>query len=776
MGYHNTLRRALSRACSPRTLAFALAISAGAAPALAQSSNDAPVNLDLGSVLATGTTTSEQLLATPGTAPNVAPSLTPVNATQPTSVVSQKTIENQFTTTASYADIAKLTPSVSSISPNGPGLQEASGPVIRGFQDGQYNITFDGIPFGDANDFTHHSTSFFTASDIGQTIVDRGPGTAETVGDATFGGTISLRTIDPAATQTLTPTGTWGSFGTSIAGLRYDTGSIRALNGTTAVVQGEHIQSNGGLTHTGQERENFFGKIVIPLSASTTLTLMSDYNNIYQNFVTGTTSDQLAYYGWNYANNSDPYSQAFYKYNSDQIQSDMEYADLRSNLGDGFLYDGKIYTYAYYHHGMNGADVNGQGLPGQPLPAGAVPNLVQYSPTGTPVAGVPGQIMRMDERSVGTIQRLQKNFSFGDIKTGFWFDHQVNTRFQEEVILNAGNVPNYISGSQPIDRLMHDQLYTFQPYAQFDWKPINGLTLTAGAKYAFFRRQLNAPVNQKTGEALGYQHNYDKLLPSFEAKYNFSPTLSAYFQAAEGFLAPNLNTYFTSVNNVNNQSLKPESTLNLQTGFAYQSRHLALGGDIYNIHFQNYVNHKKVADPVTNVKYLVYYNSGGVIYRGIEAEATYTFDNGISLFANGGYNEAFQTGSELNITNAPQGTANLGVLYDKNGIYASVIDQWTGGEYSGTTGGIGAYSNSPASGKSPGGWYDPYNVVNLAAAYTFNHNNPHLTQVKVKLNVDNITNQHQVIFDYGTDAANQIWYQVLPGVSAFVTVSVPLKF
>ncbi len=778
------MRRSLARACSP----LALALSLAAAPALAQNAN-APVNLDLGAVLSTGAAGTADLINTPGTAPYEAPSLTPLNSTQPTSVVTKHTTDNMLIGTQRFADIARLTPSVSTISPNGPGLQEANGPVIRGFQDGQYNVTFDGIPFGDSNDFTHHSTSFFTDSELGQTIVDRGPGTAETVGDATFGGTISLRTINPAATRTLTPYATYGSYNTSDVGMRLDTGAIQSANGVSAVFNAEHIQSNGALQNANQERKNFFGKVVIPVNSGTTVTLMAEYGNVYQNPAIGATSDEMAYYGKNFAYTTDPNQQNYNKYNNDHIVTDMEYIDLQSNFGNGWLYDGKIYTYAYYHHDLNGDDVNDQGVPGQyntgpgtsTLPSGSTPNEVVLTPGGTAVAGVPGQTFMMDYRSVGTIQRMEKDLAWGDFKAGLWFDHQVNTRYVGEVSLTNGNAPNYDplnqNGGALIDRLQHNQLYTFQPYGQFDWKPIDGLTVTAGLKYAFFRRALNATVNQGTELPQGYSHNYDKMLPSFEIRYSINPNLSVYGQAAEGFLAPNLKDYYTTAVTV--QSLKPQSTLNFQAGFAYQDEHLALGGDVYDIHFQNFVQSHKVG----GVK--VFYNSGGAFYRGIEGEATYTFDNGFSLFTNAGYNQAYYTSLQngpanqyvrgVYVSNAPQFTSNVGVIYDQNGIYGSIIDQLTGGSYTGTNG-TGAYANSPAAGKSPGGWYDPYNVVNVAAGYTFNHLTPNLTQVNVKLNLDNITNQRQVISDNGTNNLGQTLYWVLPGVSAFATISVPINF
>lgn len=776
-------RGALALSCSLRALALAAGTVLGAAPALAQTADTAsgttssPVNLDLGSVLATGNSGNADYQDTPGTAPYEAPSVTPLNSTQPTSLVTQHTIENNFSATQSYADYARLTPSVNSINPNGPGLAEALGPTIRGLQDGQYNVTFDGIPIGDSNDFTHHTTSFFADNDIGQTIVDRGPGTAETVGDATFGGTISIRSKDPLSEMTLTPYGEYGSYRTGQEGLEFDTGSINQLNGTTAFFDGEHIQSSGALSYAQQERSNFLGKIVTPLSSNTTVTLFASYEKLYQNPPNyGASIPQMQAYGnQNYAYNNDPNSQEYYRYNNDRITTDMEYIDVASNLNNDVLYDGKLYTYGYYHRDLNTIDPF-DSFPGAYNQGSGTADQVQLSYQGQVITGIPGETFSNSYRSFGTIQRLQKNFGFGDLKFGLWFDRQSNTRFVTEVSLTNGNAPNYDTSTSgegsvtpdnddgTIARLQHNQLYTFQPYAQFDYKPIEGLTLTAGVKYAFFRRQLDALVNQKTGVAQGYEHNYDKLLPSFEAQYKLNPDLSIYAQAAEGFLAPNLNVYYT--NNLTQQSVKPQSTLNFQAGTAYQDEHLALGADVYDIHFQNFIQ----ATPGTKGALATYENIGGVFYRGIEGEATYTFDPGISLFANGGYNQAYQTAGHVAVTMAPQFTTNTGVIYDNEGVYASLIDEWTGGEYSGNS------SVSPSVGKSPGGWYDPYNVINVSVGYTFNQLLPHVNHLFLKLNVDNITNQNQFITDLGSDANGNPLYVKLTGVSAFLSASVPINF
>ena len=113
---------------------------------------------------------------------STAPSSTPLEALQPASVITQDFIEKNLPMTANYDEAIKFSPSVFDTAPNGPGLAESQNISIRGFQDGQFNVTFDGIPFQDANDFTHHSTSYFMAHDLGLISVDRGPGTAATIG------------------------------------------------------------------------------------------------------------------------------------------------------------------------------------------------------------------------------------------------------------------------------------------------------------------------------------------------------------------------------------------------------------------------------------------------------------------------------------------------------------------------------------------------------------------------------------------------------------------
>jgi iron complex outermembrane receptor protein len=52
-----------------------------------------------------------------------------------------------------FAEVMQVAPGTFSVSPNGVGLGQ-SNTSFRGFIDGDFTITYDGIPFEDTNDLT----------------------------------------------------------------------------------------------------------------------------------------------------------------------------------------------------------------------------------------------------------------------------------------------------------------------------------------------------------------------------------------------------------------------------------------------------------------------------------------------------------------------------------------------------------------------------------------------------------------------------------------------
>jgi len=673
-------------------------------------------------------------------APYQAPSKAPLDAAQPTSVISQQYIQNNVAPGSNYDDVVKISPSVFSVGPNGPGLQENSFLSIRGFQDGQYNVTFDGIPWGDSNDFTHHTTSYFMAHDLGDLEVDRGPGSAQTIGNATFGGTISLNSKAPAAQTEINPYISGGSFNTLQGGIEFDTGELHHYGDTTAFIDGERITSDGYLSFNGQTRDNLMLKVVRPVGDNTKITVLAMYNQVHQNVGLGATQAQIDANGPNFMLSNDPTQQNFYDYNLDDIHTDFEYIGIQSKFGDGWNLDNKVYTYAYYHIGKNGYDPNGFTPNGTVIPGGGctIPldsNSNPTEPSNFCNNDVPGQRLTNNYRSFGDLTRLSKNVFFGEIKAGIWVDNQTNLRELEEVDYTLGGVsPNispYANGASPIDRLQHNELVTLQPYVEIDWKLAKDLTITPGVKYNFFRRRTDAPVNQGTETPVDVSKNYEQLLPSIAAHYTIRPNWTAYAQIAEGFLAPNLNLFYIPNPSGGDSGLSPERTWNYQVGSAWQSNRLTLSGDLYWINFNNLIQTTTSSTSGNPI----FENTGGADYKGVEAEATYYAGAGVSVFGNGSFNSAKNQPGGTQIAEVPDATLAGGIIYNRHDIYGSFIDKWVGRRL------------------DSGAEFSPYSDLMLSTGYTL-HNFIGASSVSLRVNVDNLLDVTKLSSLAGTTVGN----------------------
>ena len=719
--------------CPPAYLALCLAMAI-AAPVSAQdtaNSGPAAANDQTTSNNTSGTASSKnaktlagmQVTANSTAVSAIAPTQGSTIATQPQSIIGSTYIQENIPPTGDYTDIVAISPSVYTVTPNGSGLMEAPVVSIRGFQDGQYNVTFDGIPWMDSNDFTHHSTSYFTNQETSSVVVDRGPGTAGTLGNATFGGTISVDSIDPQNQFGISPYISFGSWETAVEGARIDTGRLNS-SGTTAVLNVQNSSSDGYLTDAGQRRQSVFAKVVQPLGENTTLTFAAMWNKLDQYVPFGATKAQIAQYGVNYGLNDNPASQAYYRYNQDQINTNMGYIGLHSEF-DGWTIDNKAYTYGYNHFGFNGEDPNGE-----------TPNGTAYGPDN-----VPGQHMRNTNRSWGDIFRLSKEIGPGEVRTGVWYDHQDDIRWLYEFDDTLNELNPVIAPGAPTlalasaDRLMTDSLVTIQPFVEYQWNITDNAYFVGGVKYNYFKRDLEAPVNQKTETPLDYSKDWNATLPSAAFHYAFTSNWTAYAQWAKGFLAPNLNLLYVPNPSISDSAVQPEKTTNIQLGTTWSSDRLTLSGDVYKIDFNNFVQSIKVGG-ITE-----FYNGGGVHYKGVELEGTYMLGGGFSVYANGSLNRAIQTTDGLWNANTPHKTAALGFIYNDGPVYASLVDKFVGKTY---------YTANATDDTPIGG----YAITNFAASYKFD---PHISDVKdfkIGVQLNNIFNNTHINALAGTTVAD----------------------
>jgi iron complex outermembrane receptor protein len=85
-----------------------------------------------------------------------------LDAHLPESIIPADFIKHFTSPIGDYTQTVQMAPGTCSIDPNGTGLGQTK-LYFRGFPDGDFTQTFDGIPFQDTNTPTHHSWVFFPA-------------------------------------------------------------------------------------------------------------------------------------------------------------------------------------------------------------------------------------------------------------------------------------------------------------------------------------------------------------------------------------------------------------------------------------------------------------------------------------------------------------------------------------------------------------------------------------------------------------------------------------
>src|SRR5579871_5296761 len=416
-----------------------------------------------------------------GHAQTLAPSSMPLDVTQPTSVIQSRFIANNIIPLASVDDIIKFQPSVWSENPNGPGIGKAETMEIRGFQDGQYNVTFDGIPFGDSQDLHHTTSSMFIAHALQQAQIDRGPGTASTIGKATFGGTVGFLSRDPLDHFDVNPYGTVGSFNTFAGGGRVDTGNVGPVR---LFVEGQHESTDGYLTHSNENRDNLIGKAIVDVSPTTTITGLVSWNREFQYTTQGATLAEYQKYGDNYGLCSDPTKMCDYKYQPGNYYTDFEYIQLDTELA-GVKINDQIYHNGFIHAYTESSDATDDNA--------ADNGVTFYDPVtlkkvATYATDIKGKLTNARVSTWGNTLRFSVPTRTIDINWGLWADFQHDDRYSETVDLSQNSIPVPGKTGTAYSYNYTDMGTTWQPYLEVVWRPIDGLSVTPGIKYTNYHR------------------------------------------------------------------------------------------------------------------------------------------------------------------------------------------------------------------------------------------------------------------------------------------------
>ena len=689
--------------------------------------------------------TSADVIVTGSGAATEAPIAASLTTTQPQSAVSRAYIDASIAPTSDFNQIVALTPGVTlSGNGNGPGLSETK-VQIRGFQDGEYNVTYDSVPFSDTNNPTHHSTAFFPSNTIETVVVDRGPGNASQLGQASYGGNLNIYSRAVSDAMGAQIEGTIGRFNTFLGRAEFQSGKVAALNDAQFVVTGQYLQSDGALTNEPINSKNIFAKAVLPIGSANTLTILSTYNrNFYYQSDTGTgtcgsadgqtfsgqitgsncsASSTIGIYGRDYGLVGDPtivsipqvgsatgrltYTQNYFRYNRTDKKTDFSIVRLQSRLAEGLVLDNRFYVYGYTNHTLSGQDASGRtantvvtGFTTATVPVTAT-NPNGRLTTAVSAPGVPGYDKLNKYRVLGYIGQVQYDFGFGKIRAGGWYEHSATDRHLFDLDLTTG-LPNFReafnngSGTTAANALpatalastryvQHSGWNQYQLFGEVDLRPFDALTITPGVKYVHFTRSIDAPVNQTSRTPAGSRATWRKTLPFATANLAITPSWSAYGQYAQGIYVPDLSSFYSPSGTTAQQQQQATtlSQLKPQTTTNYQLGSVWHGRQV-SIDGDVYlidVTNKIAASTVAGDPAGTLVNVGRVRYKGVESEVSVLPLPGLTLIANGSGNESRNRVTGRQIARAAYYTAGLGAFYAQGGLRVSYTHKFTGPQY-----------------------------------------------------------------------------------------------
>jgi iron complex outermembrane receptor protein len=626
-----------------------------------------------------------------------------LDATSPKTEITQTFIDNFASPVSDFTELLQMAPGTFSVSPNGVGLGQ-SNTYFRGFSDGQYTMTYDGIPFEDTNSPTHHSWVFFPGQWIGGIDFDRSPGGASTIGPTNFGGSINLLSRDLPSDPNIRGTFSYGSFNTRLFDFGFDSGNFGGKDKKSSFTVDFHqMLSDGYQTYNYQKRVAGSGKYQYRLSDKTTLTFFIGMVNIWNNTpnAKGPTRAQIAQFGDAYLLSGNPADANYYGYNFYHVQSDFEYFGVKHDFGSGWKLDNKLYSYRYWNNQFyNGTTIT---------TTSATDKLNGYLKFG-------------DILSVSHESRL------GLFRAGFWYEWAYTDRYQ---------IP-----SNPITRLdtvlpnFHEHFLTqsFQPFAEYEFHITPRLNFTAGLKFAEYKMNLNQYAdNGKTVGSLGgaqfvsHEAIYTSVLPAASAHYRLKSNWTAYFQYAAGSVIPPSSVFDTKNGAVLNTP-SPTRTNTYQGGTTFKMSRVTLNADLFYIKFQN--AYTSYTDPATGEP--VYVLPGGSKTKGFEVESNVYLGAGFSLYLNGTVGKAEYTNSGLWVANTPANTEAAGITYQHKNFDLGFFDKRVGPMWQ-DNGTLNQAVN-----------IEHFNLVNLFFNYTV-RGESFLRGSKIRLSINNLLDSRNII-------------------------------
>ncbi len=680
-----------------------------------------------------------------------------------------------------FADITQAAPGTVSYSENGVGLGQAK-IYFRGFVDDDYTMTWDGIPFEDANDPSHHSWAYVPAPAIGYVDFDRSPGTAADMGPANFGGSIHFFSPQLPDAMDMKMSESYGSFNTNQILGSFDSGLFGGKNPKANFwFEGHHMSSDGYQTYNYQYRTAGTAKYTYKFDNASYFSAIGTVVIVDSNTPNNDPArDQISQYGDNFLlqsnefNSDGSYNGLYYRWYTYHVPTNFEIVTYTADYAHGWRLETRPYTYSYSNHQhYNKNQITGSAASAAVTTKSAVDKMNQYN-------------------RIGNITQLSRASRYGVLRMGGWYEVTPTNRYQ---ILSDPRTWEHYSPTTLAGINFHENftITTVQPFVEYQLVTIPRWTITAGIKDAYYNMWLkqfadNGHIVGSLGGAPFTLHDagYNNWLPSVEANYRILPDWSVYGQYGRGSIVP-----FSDIFDVTGAQVAvtppPTVATTYQGGTVVKFNRVSMDADGYHIHFINqYSSFTPSSGPNTGFTY--YYATPPSDTNGVEGEGNIAFGAGLSLFMNGTLGSAkYEAASALAATAtspaipaspqawvalAPHDTESLGLTYQSKGWDLGFFNKRVGSRWEDD----GAYHQAVP--------LDPFWMNNLFLNYTV-RNGSKFDNSKIKLSFNNLFDYHNIV-DIGAAnpvTASTVLYtpsgtdttQLLPGRSVMVTVQFGLS-
>ncbi len=642
---------------------------------------------------------------------------------QAKSVISRSAIEQKNTQNNIYQAV-DLLPGINTYSYDATGLF-GGGLRMRGFNSDQIGISVDGVPIGDAGNYTVYPSEWAEFENLDEISVMQGSNPIDTSMVGATGGSISLKTINPTDSMRVRMQQSYGSYNAYKSFFRADTGYLadKLFKASISLSKAETDKWKG---QGGADREHLEVKSVLNLPQNQSITASFLYNEMFNhNFRTLTKAEiqtfgQSADFGTQIPqhlagiNGSAQIEKIpanlYYNLNINPFKNSLTTLKGRFELLPKVHLD--VDPYYIYGFGTGGNELRTLSESNASNRLGGGIRDINHDGDTLDTAMVYSTTLLETERP-GVTTRLHSQIANHYLMAGYWFEYARQRRTQPAVPFGADgkSVDSWLENSAFYLQHQDGTAYMARNYvtlntsqsffAQDDIQFLNNtLLLSLGFRYSQIHRDFTNYASDGFGENANYmiQKTYAAPLPNVGVRYQFTDTQQIFVNRAENFKAPsdfsyyglltggsfNSNGQFTgySINPVN---IGKESSTNWDLGYRYVGKNLS-----FSIDYRNRI--AAAYDPVNN--FSTNYNVGNSTTKGVEFESAWRFlpdwqIYGSFTFTDSRMNQNLRTGANTFEATAgkafpdtPAWMSGLSLQYKYNDWSANLSAKYTGKRYS----------------------------------------------------------------------------------------------